>query len=318
MRKNVRIVTDNSMRQTLTRVLNKQTTIQDLNLVTDGRYSHNSVLAMSNDWNRFYNFCLSHHVVALPAASTAVRLFLQSESRNRKYASIRRYSVTISLMHRILGYDDPVNTHSVRRLMSELSNEKRGDATSSHAFTKSSLDALTGKLERSNTPIDVRNLAIYHVMFECLLKRSELKSLNVNNVTIESLQGILSLGNEYYRLSKGATDKLNRWLILRGVAPGPLFVAIDKHGRFATAPLDDSSIYRIMRSASDKLGLALDFSGQSLRVGGAFELAKQGIKTREIQTYGRWKSAAMPYYYVGNTVRAAHERLKYKVIRPID
>ena len=83
-------------------------------------------------------------------------------------------------------------------------------------------------------------------------------------------------------------------------------------------PLDDSSIYRILRRASDILGLADNhhFSGNSIRVGAAQELSKQGLKVREIQDFGRWLSPAMPAQYVGYTGTAESEKMKFKAIVP--
>ena len=71
-----------------------------------------------------------------------------------------------------------------------------------------------------------------------------------------------------------------------------------------------------MRSASDALGLTKGFSGQSARVGGALQLAKQGMKTKDIQTFGRWSSPAMPYQYIGNRTKAEQEKLRYKSFKP--
>ena len=120
-------------------------------------------------------------------------------------------------------------------------------------------------------------------------------------------------------LDDAQLQALERWLSFTGLEEElPVFRAIDKHENIGLQPLDDSSIYRILRSASDLLQLAENhhFSGNSIRVGAAQELSKQGLKVREIQDFGRWLSPAMPAQYVGYTGTAESEKMKFKAIVP--
>jgi integrase len=166
---------------------------------------------------------------------------------------------------------------------------------------------------------EIRDIAIYNVMFECVLKRSELKSLALTD--IENIDGDyqITIKDSVYRLSQVASDTLRRWLSFTSTHDSlPVFRAIDKHENIGLQPLDDSSIYRILRRASDLLELAENhhFSGNSIRVGAAQELSKQGLKVREIQDFGRWLSPAMPAQYVGYTDTAEREKMKFKAIVP--
>ena len=150
-----------------------------------------------------------------------------------------------------------------------------------------------------------------------MLKRSELKKLTIDDLSSNALSTYsIDIDGESYRLSTSASKYLNRWLTTRPSHHQALFNAIDKHGNISTHPLDDSSIYRILRSASETLGTDIQFSGHSLRVGAVNELADQGLKVREIQHFGRWKSAAMPYQYIGHRSKAALERMVFKSFKP--
>ncbi|AIW16300.1 tyrosine-type recombinase/integrase [Vibrio tubiashii] len=318
MRKNVRVVTCEGERKQFVNKLLNNITIEEVNDLLNGEYARNSLLAMRKDWNLFNEFCSQKGVNSLPAASTAVRLFLEKESKQRKYSTIKRYSVTLGLFHKTLNLPDPTSNISVRNLLASLRIDKKSDAKSTTSFNRQHLETLTNLLTPSKHVRDVRNLAIYHLMFECMLKRSELRDLELKSVCLND--GVVSIwiSTEEYRLSDEACEILNRWLTVRGSHNGALFNAIDKHGNISDEALNDSSIYRILRSASDKLKLGVKFSGLSLRVGAANELASQGMKVKDIQRFGRWKSAAMPYQYIGNQSQAALERMVYKSFKPWD
>lgn len=125
-------------------------------------------------------------------------------------------------------------------------------------------------------------------MFECALKRSELKALKMNDIESYDEGYQITIKDSAYKLSQVASVALQRWLSFTGSEDElPMFRAIDKHENIRLQPLDDSSIYRILRRASDILGLADNhhFSGNSIRVGAAQELSKQGLKVREIQDF---------------------------------
>lgn len=318
MRKNVRVITCDERKQHFINAFSNQIDVEHINDLTEGAYSHNSLLAMGKDWNLFRDFCASKSVRPLPAAATAVRLFIEKESKNRKYSTIKRYAVTIGLVHRVLGLPDPVSSVSVRNALADLRIDKKQDAQSTNAFSRKHLEELTLLLHKSKNSKDIRDLAIYHIMFECMLKRSELRDLAFDSVYLNEERFNVVVSSEEYQLSVESSQLLKRWLEVRGDYSGALFTAIDKYGNLSRNALNDSSIYRILRAASDKLMLDVQFSGQSLRVGAASDLASQGVKVKEIQKYGRWKSAAMPYQYVGNRSQAALERMVYKSFKPWD
>lgn len=318
MRKKIRPIQDADEIKRLIRLFSQHVTLEHVTELTDQQYSHNSVLAMTKDWNLFVEFCTHKGVVPIPAATTALRMFIEKESAKRKYATIKRYLVTIGLFHRILGVSDPSAHSSVKIAISKIRLNKTGDAKAATAFERKHLNEITKLLSNSEHARDIRNLAMYYLMFECLLKRSELKALSMAQLMIKDDTTLVSVGQNLYPLSTNANEFLSKWLKIRGSNGSIIFTAIDKHGNVNDEPLDDSSIYRILRSASDKLRLDLKFSGQSLRVGAAKELARQGNKVKDIQHHGRWLSAAMPYYYIGNKVQADAERMVFKRFKPWD
>ncbi|SON53297.1 tyrosine-type recombinase/integrase [Vibrio tapetis] len=319
MKKNIPLITDREKLAQSCRTFSQPIDIKVLDNLTHGMYSSNSLKSMVNDWNRFVQFCQLKQVNSLPASVSAVRIFLENEGRKRKYSSIRRYALTIGAIHRLHSLPEPTNHRRIKLTLSEFRLEKSGDARSANAFTCDHLDALFDLLGHSVETKDIRDLAIYSLMFECAMKRSELKHLTHSDISSENEIKLL-LGNQQYQLSARASEVLRKWMALTGNVEGCVFCRIDKHENLYRGALNDSSIYRIFRRASDLLGLPeeLKFSGQSTRVGAARELASQGYNVQDIKDFGRWLSPAMPAQYLGRKNTAEQEIMKFTLIKPWD
>ncbi|WP_417882818.1 tyrosine-type recombinase/integrase [Vibrio rumoiensis] len=322
MRKNIPLISDPVEIKKSTVLFSNPIGYQDFLDITHDLYSHNSLLSMVNDWNRFVAFCSSRHVSPLPASITAIRLFLEQESRQRKFASIRRYSLTIGLVHRLHSLPDPVNHRQIHFTLSALRNMKKGDAAQATPFTEKHLNEIFHCLEKSDSVKDLRDLLIYSLMFECILKRGQLRDLRVNQIDLISEQCAQLLVEENtYKLSRRTSLLIKRWFAVLGDDyQGALFCRIDKHGNLGSESLNDSSIYRVFRRASEILKLPdhLAFSGQSSRVGATQDLYKKGYNLRQIQQLGRWTSAVMPAQYIGKHALSESEQLLFKKIKSWD
>ncbi|WP_375749872.1 tyrosine-type recombinase/integrase [Vibrio sp. HN007] len=297
----------------------QQVDFTNVRTVTTGLYSKSSELAIASDWNRFVSFCHANNVSPLPASVAAVRLFLEKEAANRKYSSIKRYSVSLGIIHKVHGYPDPCLNRQVRLSIKQLEQTKKGDARQANEFTEEHLSSLYAILDKEKTNLAYRDIAIYFVMFECALKRSELKKLKIEDIEQTDLNSTISIQDNRYPLSEQASTVLKRWLKLLPET-GVCFRRIDRHGNIGDSILDDSSIYRVLRRASDRLGMPenLRFTAQSPRVGAARELSRQGHKLKDIQIFGRWLSPAMPAQYLELKDTSESEMSKFKTIRPWD
>lgn len=322
MRKNIPLMSDPAQLKESIKLFSKPIGYQDFVELTHSLYSHNSLLSMVNDWNRFVEFCITRHVNPLPASVTAIRLFLEHEGKQRKYASIRRYSLTIGLIHRLHSLPEPTNHRQIHFTLSALRNMKKGDAAQATPFTEKHLNEIFKCLGESDSIKDLRDLLIYSLMFECFLKRGQLRDLTCHQLDLlndECAQ--LMIGENTYQLTPRTSQLLQKWLAVLGDEyQGALFCRIDKHGNLGTESLNDSSIYRVFRRASDLLNLPqhLAFSGQSSRVGASQDLYKKGYNLRQIQQLGRWTSAVMPAQYIGKHALSESEQLLFKKIKSWD
>ncbi|KXF83234.1 tyrosine-type recombinase/integrase [Enterovibrio coralii] len=282
--------------------------------LTNNLYSRNSLLSFQNDWITFVNYCREVNVSPLPAAVTAVRRFVEHAAKTRKAASIKRYVITISLMHRVHSLPDSTRHREVRYTLNRLYQEKSDDAGQANAFMLSHLQALTAKLESSEKLKDIRDVLIWTLCFEGMLKRSELAALPYDAPRETDEGFVLAVDDQLIALSDDAKAQVEKWMTASGIFDGPLLRGINKHGHLSDAPMDHSSIYRVFRRAATELGLegSLTFSGQSPRVGASQELAEAGKTIKEIQHQGRWKSPAMPAQYVGNKTASSEAMAKFK------
>ncbi|MGR5295513.1 tyrosine-type recombinase/integrase [Vibrio mediterranei] len=281
--------------------------------LTSYHYSKNSVSAMTKDWNLFNDFCLSSHYPSLPASVATIKAFIERERRTRKYSTIKRYVVTVSLIHYLFDFKDPVKSREIGLIIENIRVLGIDSVSETQALTQEHLKQLRLKLERSQSPKDIRDLAIYSVMFECALKRRDLRQLSRMNVKLNEYdECLVEIDSAVYQLSNESSTILLRWLELTPCTT--IFTGIDRHGNIKDNELNDSSIFRILRQASDILELPFEvkFSSQSCRVGAVKKLAQDGLKIKEIQEFGRWASPAMPLQYSGKRTLSEKEKAKFK------
>lgn len=107
------------------------------------------------------------------------------------------------------------------------------------------LKDLDGKAD----PISSRNLAILALLFEHGLRRHEVSSIDLEHFDRPNRRLWLKRKARAERKAYVPSDRvlraLERWLAVRGSAPGPLFTALDRG--HAGGRLSDTSIYRIIR-----------------------------------------------------------------------
>ena len=274
--------------------------------LTHQQYAKNTLVAFKNDWNKFLLFCSQHNSSPLPASAEIVHRYIEKMAQTRKLASLKRYIVTISLVHRCHALPNPCLSNEIKLAMHKQRLDKHDDYTNAYGFRDNHLHELLDSFMRSTKAKDVRDMAIWAITFEAMLKRSEVTALTINDIDIAHDGLITLLVNEnLIALSEVASNAVNRWLTLAMIDSGFVFRRIDRHNNIGDNPLDHSSIYRIFRRASQELELPADviFSGQSPRVGASQDLADAGLSIHQIQHQGRWRSPAMPAQYIGQRAK---------------
>jgi integrase len=167
---------------------------------------------------------------------------------------------------------------------------------------KGKLPLLTADLQKllahvPDTLGGVRDRALLLVGFAGALRRSELAALDVEQVEFNSdgLVVLLDLSKTDPE-GKGETvaipfgshhatcpvRALKKWLEDARVQSGPLFRAVDRHGRVSDEGLHANSIGAIVKRACRTAGYnAKEFAGHSLRAGLATQAATNGVSARQ-------------------------------------
>ena len=151
-----------------------------------------------------------------------------------------------------------------------------------------------------------RDRALLLIGFAGGFRRSELAAIDVEHVS-ETTDGLV------IRIPRSKTDpegqgssialpfssaaatcpvrSYRAWLAASGITSGPVFRAIDRHGRLGTGRLDSGSVARILQRAARAAGLdAKLYAGHSLRAGFATQAYLNGAPELAIMRQTRHQS----------------------------
>lgn len=274
----------------------------------------NTLRAYQADWNDFRGWCASHQVACMPAAPETVALYLADRAATLKTSSLARRLTTINRAHQAAGQTSPATMqHAV---VSEVwKGIKRKKGTAAHGkkpFLTPDLRRIMAALPRDLR--GQRDRALLLTGFAGGFRRSELAALRVEE--LESTPDGLVL-----RLVRSKTDQegqgravalpygsdpltcpvrtLRAWLDQAGIADGPVFRAIDRHGRISSRALDADSIGYLVKRAAAGAGLeTADYAGHSLRAGLATQAAMNGASELAIMKQTGHRSLATVRKYI--------------------
>jgi integrase len=161
----------------------------------------------------------------------------------------------------------------------------------------------------------VRDRAILLVAYDSLCRRSELVSLEFEDVLINEKDGGVKLklqkskkdpqgiGKNLY-LSSEAQSALKEWICKSKISSGKLFRSINVNGKIRES-LNSSQIGRIFKkcACNSKINqnIVKNISSHSIRVGAAQDLMSSGVSIPIIMSRGRWSKLDTVMRYLENT-----------------
>ena len=159
------------------------------------------------------------------------------------------------------------------------------------------LEAVDGDTEKAR-----RDRAILRLLFDLALRREEVAALDVQDLDLEA--GTIAV------MGKGRTQKVSltlppetveaiqAWLEVRGVDPGPLFVSLHR-GRKGITRLTGTSIYRMIRSLGDQVGIKARPHGlRHAAITAALDLTDGNV--RMVQRFSRHRDIKVLMVYDDN------------------
>jgi len=171
-----------------------------------------------------------------------------------------------------LGYMTAEDYHRARA----VENVKGETLPAGRDLAQGEILALADVCVSDDRPQGVRDAAIIGLLYSCGLRRAELAALDLQHIDmangqIKVLHGKGQKDRTVYA-TNGAFEALRQWLVLRGDAPGALFLACNKAGQITrkTRPdgnlsgIGSQAVYNMLKRRALQAGVA-DFSPHDFR-----------------------------------------------------
>ena len=266
----------------------------------NGSLSPNTERALRSDWRRFAHWCEARGACALPAAPQTVAAFVDDMARSRAPATVRRYVASIAAAHRAEGLENTPRTEPVRQALRRMHRRKGRRQSQARGLNWPLTERMLAAGGKSL--IEARNRALLAVAYDTLLRRSELVSLQVEDLIVERDGSATVLVRRTKTDAEGhgaqiwvAPDSvalLRTWLERAGVREGAIFRSL-RNGvvRGRLAPGEVPRVFKEMaRAAGLPPGVVEEISGHSTRVGAAQDMVSEGIGMGAILQAGRWST----------------------------
>ena len=156
--------------------------------------------------------------------------------------------------------------------------------------------------ETEGTIAGLRDAAMIRLMSDCLLRISEVVTVNVGDLkektlTLRSSKTDQEGTGESLYVCDATRSVLDRYRERAGITDGAVFRHIRRGDHIQSDRLTPHSARRIIKKRAANAGVEGFISGHSLRVGSAVSLAQAGASVVDMQVAGRWKSSQMPAHY---------------------
>lgn len=279
----------------------------------EGAYAPSTIRAYKSNFENFIKFCDENNTTALPASSEIVSSYIKKLSSHLKSSSIKIAVASIAALHNLNSLNDPAQTPDVKIEMRRMYRTLGRYAKQAYGINKNLLDKMVAATDDSLRGI--RDRAILLVAYDSLSRRSELVSLEFEDIVFSSDDGSLKLklrksktdphgvGKNLY-LSNEAQNALKEWIIKSKISSGKIFRAITSTGKIKDS-LNSSHIGRIFKKraydSEIELKIIEHISSHSVRVGAAQDLMLSGTSLPIIMNRGRWSKTDTVMRYIENT-----------------
>lgn len=281
---------------------------------TDNNYIHaatseNTRLAYQSDIDHFFS-----QGYTLPATPEAVERYLRECANDYNPRTLVRRMTALRQWHKLQGDKDPTQNPLVSKTMRGITRLHGRPKKQAVALRLKELDQLIAYLKKNESLKNIRDRALLLVGFFGAFRRSELVTLQWEQVTFASDGMIIAL-------PRSKTDQMGegeRCIIPFGNEPrcpvralidwrqaskqweGFVFRRISKTGNLSQQPIGTHHWNRRIRTLAKAVNLpsADHYSSHSLRRGFATEAARLGASMPAIQRHGRWKSTKTVVEYV--------------------
>lgn len=274
--------------------------------------AENTKKAYRTDWQQFKKWCDNYSFQALPAKPEVIIYYITYLAKTMKVSTIKRKMAAISQRHETSEFKSPTKTAIVRGVWNGLQREKGVKEIGKDALWLRQLREILKTIPKDRL-IGVRNRALLVIGWSGALRRSEIVSLNIDDIS-KTNSGLI------IQLNKSKTDQKGEgqviaipygsnqltcpvrsfedWINASKITEGAVFRRIDRHGNLLER-LTPQSVRLIVKSCSEKAGLDSNaFGAHSLRSGFCSQAAKSGKSEHQIMKQTRHKRLDSLYRYI--------------------
>jgi site-specific recombinase XerD len=221
----------------------------------DGAYAPSTIRAYKSNFENFIKFCDENNTIAIPASTEIVASYIKKLSGHLKSSSIKIAVASIAALHNLNSLSDPTQHPDVKIEMRRMYRTLGRYAKQAYGINKGLLEKMVAATD--NSLRGVRDKAILLVAYDSLRRRSELVSLEFEDLIIDSNDGSIKLklrksktdpngiGKNLY-LSSEAQDALREWIYKSKISSGKIFRAITAAGNLKDT-LNSSHVGRIYK-----------------------------------------------------------------------
>lgn len=277
----------------------------------EGAYAPSTIRAYRSNFECFIKYCDEKNVTALPAHPEIVAQFIRKISDGHlKSSSIKIAEASIAAIHNLNSISDPTQYPDVKIEMRRMYRTLGRYARQAYGINK---DLLYKMVEATDNSLrGIRDKAIILVAYDSLCRRSELVSLEIQDVLIDEKNKGVKL-----RLRKSKTDPhatgrslflntitqeaLKDWIAKSEIQSGKLFRAITRFGKIKEdlhAAEINRTYKRLAYLSKAESQVITEISGHSMRVGAAQDLMKSGASLPIIMNRGRWSKTDTVMRYI--------------------
>jgi integrase len=229
-----------------------------------------------------------------------------------KVGSIQRRLNAIAQAHKAVGLDSPTHHAMVANTMKGI-RRTLGTAPAQKAPTLT--DDIRAMVDATDAGlIGTRDGALLLLGFAGAFRRSELVALDLEDcafskdgltVTLRHSKTDQESAGRKIGIPYGSNPETcpvrtcQTWIESAGIATGPLFRSINRHGQVHQGRLGGLDVARVVKKLAERAGLdAAKYSGHSLRAGHATSAAIAGASERSIMKQTGHRSVQMVRRYI--------------------
>lgn len=236
----------------------------------------------------------------IPATAKMISSYLARFAGTLAVATLQHRLIAIHRAHVDSGLPSPIGDSEVTRTMEGIRRTHGRGQRRVRALQKDDLLEVLALVDKQKPLKAARDRALLLIGFAGAFRRSELVALRVEDITpfdhgIELLlrrskTDQAGIGRSVFiPEAKGHRCPINslaEWLLMYGVAEGPLFPSINRHDQIVRRCLSPQSVALIVKHAVGRWkgqAAAESFSGHSMRAGYVTTAAEVGLQPYQIR-----------------------------------